>query len=148
MPVGCQAEAETLLKLIFMRQKIIQTFAQARNLIMPNTRWDIGSLAFLVVGYGRSQTRQPCAIQQGKTQRISLLIQFVQQCQKFPSPGNLQYFRKALRHTWKLAQFGGKNTFLSTQNEKLTYLIKAGLQASISTAAIGSVQPPTDNDPQ
>ncbi|KWS18054.1 hypothetical protein AL064_23625 [Pseudomonas syringae pv. syringae] len=146
--ISTQTEAEALLDLVSMRQKVIQTFAQACDLIMQNARWNIWGLEFVVIGYGRCEACQACAIQQGKTQRIPSLIQFVQQCQKLSCSGGLEHHRETIRDTWEMTQFGCQNTFLSTQDEQPTHLIEARLQASVSARTIGAVQPPAGNLPQ
>ncbi len=139
MPIGSQTEAEALLDLASMRQKVIQAFAQACDLIVPNAGRDIGGLELLVVGHGRCEACQPCAIQQGEPQRIPPLVQFVQQCQELTGPGSLEHLRETVGNARKMTQFGCENAFLSAQDEQPTHLVEARFQASVSTGSIGAV---------
>ncbi|KSK35762.1 hypothetical protein IPC228_16515 [Pseudomonas aeruginosa] len=100
-----------------MGQKVIQAFAQASDLIVPNTGRDIGCLGFLMIGHGRCEACQASAIQQGETQRIPPLVQIVQQSQKLTGPGSLEHVREAICHAREMTQFGSQNAFLSTQDE-------------------------------
>ncbi|WP_373764628.1 hypothetical protein [Delftia acidovorans] len=128
--------------------QVIQAFAQASDLIVPNTGRDIGCLGFLMIGHGRCEACQASAIQQGETQRIPPLVKVVQQCQKLTGPGSLEHLRKTIGHARKMTKFGCENAFLSTQDEQSTHLVEARFQASVSTGSIGAIQPPTDNGPQ
>ncbi len=59
MPIGSQTEAEALLDLASMRQKVIRAFAQACDLIVPNAGRDIGVWSFWWSGMAAARRANP-----------------------------------------------------------------------------------------